>query len=169
MPLIRSSTEHTLRHKHQIFWDQLARGAANNRKSKTPRLKFLYVLHELILLCRKYYILNNIRRSAFGAAARLANWSQNIWCLCLFMIIDDVKYINNLFYSEHATSLHWQYITFGSKRPCTNANEASKFFYVCFVFFVFLEKKCIGPCFFATVVVTPLSDLLNSSWHLLNT
>ena len=48
MPLIRSSTEHTLfmyltssiiikRHKHQIFWDQLARGAANNRKSKQRR------------------------------------------------------------------------------------------------------------------------------------
>ena len=34
----------------------------------TPRLKFLYVLHELLLLCGKYYILNNIRRSAFGAA-----------------------------------------------------------------------------------------------------
>ena len=40
-PLIRSSTEHKLfmyltssiiikRHKHQIFWDQLARRAANN-------------------------------------------------------------------------------------------------------------------------------------------
>jgi hypothetical protein len=29
-------------------------------------------------------------------AARLASWSQNIWCLCLFMIIDDVKYINDL-------------------------------------------------------------------------
>ena len=46
--LIRSSTEHTLfmyltssiiikRHKHQIFWDQLARRAANNRKSKQRR------------------------------------------------------------------------------------------------------------------------------------
>ena len=34
----------------------------------TPRLKFLYVLHELLLLCGKYYILYNIRRSAFGAA-----------------------------------------------------------------------------------------------------
>jgi hypothetical protein len=29
-------------------------------------------------------------------AARLASWSQNIWCLCLFMIINYVKYINNL-------------------------------------------------------------------------
>ena len=47
-PLIRSSTEHKLfmyltssiiikRHKHQIFWDQLARRAANNRKSKQRR------------------------------------------------------------------------------------------------------------------------------------
>ena len=46
--LIRSSTEHKLfmyltssiiikRHKHQIFWDQLARRAANNRKSKQRR------------------------------------------------------------------------------------------------------------------------------------
>ena len=35
----------------------------------TPRLKFLYVLHELLLLCGKYYILYNIRRSAFGAAS----------------------------------------------------------------------------------------------------
>ena len=46
--LIRSSTEHNLfmyltssiiikRHKHQIFWDQLARRAANNRKSKQRR------------------------------------------------------------------------------------------------------------------------------------
>ena len=46
--LIRSSTEHALfmyltssiiikRHKHQIFWDQLARRAANNRKSKQRR------------------------------------------------------------------------------------------------------------------------------------
>ena len=46
--LIRSSTEHKLfmyltssiiikRHKHQIFWDQLARRAANNRKSKTKK------------------------------------------------------------------------------------------------------------------------------------
>ena len=35
----------------------------------TPRLKFLYVLHELLLLCGTYYILNNIRRSAFGAAS----------------------------------------------------------------------------------------------------
>ena len=46
--VIRSSTEHKLfmyltssiiikRHKHQIFWDQLARRAANNRKSKQRR------------------------------------------------------------------------------------------------------------------------------------
>ena len=46
--LIRSSTEHKLfmyltssiiikRHKHQLFWDQLARRAANNRKSKQRR------------------------------------------------------------------------------------------------------------------------------------
>ena len=46
--LIRSSTEHKSflyltssiiikRHKHQIFWDQLARRAANNRKSKQRR------------------------------------------------------------------------------------------------------------------------------------
>ena len=46
--LIRSSTEHKLfmyltssiiikRHKHEIFWDQLARRAANNRKSKQRR------------------------------------------------------------------------------------------------------------------------------------
>ena len=46
--LIRSSTEHKLfmyltssiiikRHKHQIFWDQLARRAANNRKSEQRR------------------------------------------------------------------------------------------------------------------------------------
>jgi hypothetical protein len=46
--LIRSSTEHKLfmyltssiiikRHKHQIFWDQLDRSAANNRKSKQRR------------------------------------------------------------------------------------------------------------------------------------
>ena len=46
--LIRSSTERTLfmyltssiiikRHKHQIFWDQLARRVANNRKSKQRR------------------------------------------------------------------------------------------------------------------------------------
>jgi hypothetical protein len=46
--LIRSSTEHKLfmyltssiiikRHKHQIFWDQFARRAANNRKSKQRR------------------------------------------------------------------------------------------------------------------------------------
>jgi hypothetical protein len=46
--LICSSTEHKLfmyltssiiikRHKHQIFWDQLARRAANNRKSKQRR------------------------------------------------------------------------------------------------------------------------------------
>lgn len=46
--LIRSSIEHKLfmyltssiiikRHKHQIFWDQLARRAANNRKSKQRR------------------------------------------------------------------------------------------------------------------------------------
>ena len=46
--LIRSSTEHKLfmylassivikRHKHQIFWDQLARRVANNRKSKTKK------------------------------------------------------------------------------------------------------------------------------------
>ena len=35
----------------------------------TPRLKFVYVLHELLLLCGKYYILYNIRRSAFGAAS----------------------------------------------------------------------------------------------------
>ena len=46
--LIRSATEHKLfmyltssifikRHKHQIFWDQLARRAANNRKSKQRR------------------------------------------------------------------------------------------------------------------------------------
>jgi len=46
--LIRFSTEHKLfmyltssiiikRHKHQIFWDQLARRAANNRKSKQRR------------------------------------------------------------------------------------------------------------------------------------
>ena len=46
--LIRSSTEHKLfvyltssiiikRHKHQIFWDQLARRTANNRKSKQRR------------------------------------------------------------------------------------------------------------------------------------
>ena len=45
--LIRSSTEHKLfmyltsiiikRHKHQIFWDLLARRAANNRKSKQRR------------------------------------------------------------------------------------------------------------------------------------
>jgi hypothetical protein len=46
--LIRSSTEHKLfmyltssiiikRHKHQIFWDQLAIRAANNRKSKQRR------------------------------------------------------------------------------------------------------------------------------------
>ena len=52
----------------------------------TPRLNFLYVLHELLLLCGKYYILYNIRRSAFGAASPPP----------LFMIIDDVKYINNL-------------------------------------------------------------------------
>ena len=46
--LIRSSTQHKLfmyltssiiikRHKHQLFWDQLARRAANNRKSKQRR------------------------------------------------------------------------------------------------------------------------------------
>ena len=46
--LIRSSTEHKLfmyltssiiikRHQHQIFWDQLARRATNNRKSKQRR------------------------------------------------------------------------------------------------------------------------------------
>jgi len=33
-------------------------------------------------------------------------------------------------HSEHATSLHWQYRTFGSKHACTNANEASNFLYL---------------------------------------
>jgi hypothetical protein len=36
-------------------------------------------------------------------------------------------------HSEHATSLHWQYRTCGSKCACTNVNEASKLFFFKYV------------------------------------
>jgi hypothetical protein len=71
--------------------------------------------------------------------------------------------------SEHATSLHWQYITFGSKHACTNANEASKLFLFFFaiVSSFFFENICVVPCFVTIVVVTPLLCDLQTDLYLL--